>query len=399
MNISMSWIGARLRAVLRGSFGSALCLAVLVACGGGGGGVGEGGTGTVSAGPITGFGSVVVGGVTFDDRAAIVEGEDDDDTPSLSSLQQGMVVSVESGDIQQDADGTRRAQAQRIRVAGSLLGPVSDVQLLRRTLRVLGLRVRYNASTYFDPSLREGLRLGVPLVGQVVEVWGYVDPDLPGFVATAVKPRPNAALYKARGVVRKVEGAEVEIGDERFDFSALPDRPSVGQLVRLRADAGGAAGPWKVRHWREIGAHLGASEGGRIELEGVVSAVTDAQHFSVNGVPVQTDAAVGGLAIGVYVEAQGRWRAGVLVAESVKLESEQVLDQRENQWEGTSSAHVAASRSFTLTTSAGRSVGVVYDASTEFKDGSAADLGGPRQVEVRGTWNGESLQATRIRLR
>lgn len=378
---------------------AACMLALLVACGGGGGGVGEGGTGTVSAGPITGFGSVVVGGITFDDRTATLEGEDDDETPSLAALQQGMVVSIEAGDIREEADGSRHALAQRIRVAGSLQGPVSDVQPLRRLLRVMGLRVRYNASTYFDPALRESLRMGQPLVGQVVQVWGYVDPDLPGFVATAVKPRPNAAVYKARGLVRRVEGSEVEIGDERFDFSALPDRPSVGQLVRLRADATGSTGPWVVRHWREIGHVRGAQEGSRVELEGVVSAFTDARHFNLNGVAVQTDADVAGLAVGAYAEVRGRWQAGIVQADTVKLETEDALDQREIRWEGRTSAHDATARTFTLTTSAGRSVSVVYGSGTEFKDGSAAQLAGATSVEVRGTWNGEALQATRVRFR
>ena len=48
--------------------------ALLTGCGGGGG-VDSGGTGvtpSVSAGPITGFGSVIVAGVRFDDSTATV---------------------------------------------------------------------------------------------------------------------------------------------------------------------------------------------------------------------------------------------------------------------------------------------------------------------------------------
>ena len=44
--------------------------AALASCGGG---VGSGGTGSFASGPITGFGSVIVGGVRFDDSTANVE--------------------------------------------------------------------------------------------------------------------------------------------------------------------------------------------------------------------------------------------------------------------------------------------------------------------------------------
>lgn len=395
-----------------GAWALAWWVALLVGCSGGG--VGEGGTGTtvsVSSGPITGFGSVVVGGVVFDDRVATLERDDDDDgaddeTPSLPGLQQGMVVTVESDDIEERADGSRHAVAQRIRVGGALLGPVSEVQPLRRVLRVMGLRVRYNASTYIDPALRERLRQGETLVGQVVQVWGYVDPSAPGFVATAVKARPNASVFRARGVVRQVNGAEVEIGHGRFDFSTLPERPRVGQMVRVRADAtlsGSADGPWVVRHWREIGREIGpereAQDGTRVEIEGVVSAVTDLRHFRLNGVTVETKSAVEGLVVGSYVRVRGNWQAGVLQAQFAKLESEDTLDQREIQWEGRTSTHNATAQTFTLTTNAGRTVNVVYTEATRFDNGTAASLSSASSVEVRGTWTGEALQATRVRFR
>jgi hypothetical protein len=48
---------------------------LLLSCGGGGPaivGIGSGGSGGITSGPITGFGSVIVNGVKFDDTAARV---------------------------------------------------------------------------------------------------------------------------------------------------------------------------------------------------------------------------------------------------------------------------------------------------------------------------------------
>ena len=77
--------------------GSALLMA---GCGGGGGGgtttAGGGVAGSSATGAITGFGSIIVGGVRFDDSTASVQ--DDDDVPRTSSeLKMGMVVKNKGG--------------------------------------------------------------------------------------------------------------------------------------------------------------------------------------------------------------------------------------------------------------------------------------------------------------
>lgn len=371
---------------------------LLLACGGGG--VGEGGTGAFASGPISGFGSVMVGGVKFDDRSAAVDAEDDGDNPTLAQLQQGMVVSIEADDLRTQDDGSRTAVARRIRVAGSTIGPVTDVNLAGRSLRVMGLRVRLNAATVFDADLREHLRQGLPLAGQVVELWGYVDPQLPGYVATFVQLRTRPpAVYRARGLVRQVGGDTVGIGDQDFDFSGVATRPRVGQLVRVVVDPASVAAPWRVRRWNEVAGTNASRDGDPSELEGVLTSLTDARTFSVAGVPVVADAEVPGLTLGAYVKVAGTWRSGALRAESVKIETESDLDAREIKWEGTPSMHDAVNRRFELTTDAGRAVTVVYDGTTNFNGLAAAGLSSGVRVEVRGLWNAGELRAERIRAR
>jgi hypothetical protein len=373
---------------------SALALvAFLVSCGGGGG-VGEGGTGSFASGPISGFGSVHVAGIRFDTRGvASVQWEDGEAPPLLSALQPGMVIAVEAGPIRTDAAGVRRAVAERLVLAGSLRGPVTDVQWLQRRLRVLGLPVRFKGATVFDEVLREQILESSQVREQVVEVWGYVDRSsiVPEFVATFVASAEGAAFYKARGFVRAVEGDVVQLGDERFDFSAVAGRPAVGDFVRLRVATADPDPAWEVLAWTRI-ERRSFEEGRALEIEGRVTAVVDANRFSVDGIPVVA-AAVPGLVEGSYVEVEGRWRDGALQASEVDIKSD---DELRSEWEGVVSGLDAGQRRFTLTTEGGQGVVVTYDELTQFDGGTAGDLGNGLRLEVRGTLRNGILQAGEI---
>jgi hypothetical protein len=381
--------------------------ALSIAACGGGGGVGEGGTGTFVSGPISGFGSVHVGGIRFDDsRLSAAQSEDDDDDDvSLTQLQQGMVIAVEAAAVSTDAAGVQRAVADRIVVAGSLLGPVTDVNWLLRRLRVLGLPVRFNAATVFDEALREQVRQQLGLVGLVVEVWGYVDRsagDVPEYVATYMRLAQDAPFYKARGFVREVDDGLVRLGDQTFDFSGVSGRPSTGDFVRLRVQPGAGSPVWTVTAWASI-ERTSFGDGRRLEVEGTVTAVVDARNFAVDGVPVVAAQDVAGLALGSYVEVEGTWRAGALRADSVEIKSDDESQDRESEWEGVVSGLNVDQSRFTLTTDSGRQVSVVYNATTtRFKPNgtSASDLANPDRatLEVKGLWHAQSgeLRATEI---
>ena len=119
----------------------------LAGCGGGAGdsvaGVTSGGTGSFSTGPITGFGSIIVGAVRFDDtKASSVADVDDDNTDLRGQLKLGMVVRVKAPAIVGSA-----ADAQTIEVRSELLGPISRVD--GATLTVLGQTVSVTVNTFF----------------------------------------------------------------------------------------------------------------------------------------------------------------------------------------------------------------------------------------------------------
>src|SRR4249920_1697803 len=86
-----------------------------------GGGVGSGGTGAFASGPITGFGSIIVEGIHFDESAARIEG-DDGTGRGRSELRLGTMVEVQSSEIRDGA-----ATASQVRIVSALIGSVESV--------------------------------------------------------------------------------------------------------------------------------------------------------------------------------------------------------------------------------------------------------------------------------
>ena len=313
----------RLRAL-----GAALLLA-LAACGGG---VESGGTGPTGSafveGPITGFGSVIVQGIRFDDGASLIE-DADGGAFSRDSLRLGMVVEVESSRPVDDGSGGRNATAQRVRVGGSLVGPLEAVTPGGTFIRVLGQTVRLTQATVFE-GIAGGVAGLTPGV-DVLEVHGFPNPEfaVADLVATRVDKRGGApAQFRVRGIARdlSVSGTPptVRIGDAVFDLSGIA-APGLadGSLVRLRVGTTQVAGRWPV-----IAA---AAESRRLddrdeaEIEGLVTSLDTQRSFSVNGIPVDASNATlpaTALALGTRVEVQGRAGNGVLVASSVELRTD-----------------------------------------------------------------------------
>lgn len=377
-----------------------LMATVLVACGGGGG-VGEGGTGSFVSGPISGFGSVIVGGVRFDDSAPTTTIEDEDN-PGIklerSALRLGMVVEVEGGPI--DASGaTPTATAGSIRIGSAIVGPVTDVFPLLRSLRVLGQPVRVTAATVFGGGLEGGL--AVLADGQVIDVHGFfgIDPDtgLPRFVATRIDevllPLPSNYTYKVRGIARNVDAQTFRIGDQVFDYSDiagdLPRRPETGRFVRARVrTTPDAQGHWIVTRL-DVGLRA-LAEVREARLEGIVTDFVTNAQFSVNGLPVDASnvSPAVAVALGVRVEVEGRVSQGVLRADKVEIKTEDEVDNEEFELHGSVSGANPTAQTFVLTTESGlRTFTIVYDGSTRFRDGSAATLPGfSGRVGVKGLW-------------
>ncbi len=387
----------------------ALALSVsLAACGGGSAdGVGSGGTGSYSSGTITGFGSIIVNGVRYDDSTAVVV-DAAGNTRSSSDLHLGMVVEIEASAIQTDAaTGRRSATATKISYGSEIEGPVDAIDAAANQLSVLGQVVQLNASTVFDDDLRGGL--AALQVGQIVEINGYFT-SAGHYAATRIdREDDDESSYELRGPVAALDAAAqtLQIGGATIALGSAPAVPTlaVGDFVRVDlAKTRNPAGQWVAV--RVVKASLTQGDGStgnagassnrdEAELEGFITQFTSAASFSVNGVPVDASAVTNppaGLAAGVRVEVEGRLVDGRLIARKIELEDG---DSRDDgiEIDGTIEAFNAAARTFVI-----RGVTVQYDDTVRFEDGSAANLRDGARVEVEGRLaaDGVTVVATRI---
>ena len=171
---------------------------LIVACGGG---VDTGGTGapaqSYSAGRISGFGSIIVNGVHFDESAASIV-DQDGVSRSRSELKLGMIVDIEAGPVTVDpATKKARSVASKIQIRDEIKGPVESVNLATGTLVVLGQPIAIDLDTVFS-GLPGGLA-GV-VAGQQLEVFAFHDPATGVHAATRIELKASQDEYELRGV-------------------------------------------------------------------------------------------------------------------------------------------------------------------------------------------------------
>ncbi len=383
---------------------AAFAAAALAACGGGGGDSPAAPTGTTStpssvyaAGPITGFGSVIVNGVRFDDSAATIT-DDDGRTLAESELHLGMQVECEGGRGDDDAHGVAHA----IHVHSALVGPVTAIDTTAGTLTVLGQTVTVDAQTAFDTALANGLA-GVT-VGAVVQVHGQFDTASNSVLATRIELDAAATHYKIRGTITAFDATAktLAIGATAIDFSTtagVPTDLAVGKLVAVRLATTPVNGVWTATAIAD-GQRL-VHDHDEAHLRGVISAFTSATQFSVDGNPVDASAASfpngqAGIVVGATVEVEGQLVNGVVVAKVVGVEDEHEHDGSRVELHGTVSALDTTAQTFVV-----RGVTVSYAGAVDFHDGSAATLANGLFVEVRGGFSadGTVVDATRIELK
>ena len=380
--------------------GSALTLA---GCGGGGSdssaGVSSGGTGSFSAGPITGFGSIMVGKLRIEDStASSILDVDDDNKDMRGKMKMGMYVRVRRGKAKPD----NRADADSIEVRSELLGPIDINGIGVNTLVVLGQTVQITATTFFDDGLA-----GLPAlaVGQIVEVHGFVDPLTHLLTATRIEGKllTNVKAFKLQGLVKGLNtGAQTfNIGPLTISFAASVNQPaslvlSNDLLVRVRLEPTLTVPTTGIRKALKIRAvEVEVEDRDEAEVEGTITAFTSSSKFSVNGLPVDASGAAfpngtAGIVLRARVEVEGSLVNGVLVATKVKLDDEN--DQLKFELHGTVSKLTPTT--FTLTSSGGLAVNVTYSSTliSNLVDGSRVEVKG-----VASTPGTNTIKATRIK--
>ena len=374
--------------------------ASLVQLGCGGGGVGTGGTGSFASGPISGFGSVIVNGITFDNTGAVVE-DGDGVRRQNADLRLGMRVEVES-----EAISGGQAKANRIRYDAALLGRVDAVDSVASTMTVLGQTVSVSTATVFDDAIVG--RLGGLAAGQEVEVHGDFDAATTRYKATRVERRTTApASYRVRGVVAQVDpvARTLRIGPTTFSYagaSSVPAKIEVGQFVRLTLGTSQVGGLWPVQSFstavREVGELDDAS------FKGLINVFDSINSFQVDGRRVTTSSSTVFQGIqpklGDRVEVEGAVRGGVMQARKVEVRTDEQETQEGFELKGTVATINALAGTFTLTGQATTISTSRPDLVYQPSGAGFASLRVGKKVEVKGllATDGVTLEATFIKV-
>jgi hypothetical protein len=366
-------------------------------------GVGSGGTGqmasTFSTGPISGFGSVIVNGVRYDDSAASVV-DDSGAARSLGQLSIGMVVEVEGTSNEVTGLGTARL----IRVVSELNGPVDAIDTANGTMTVLGVSVRIQPATVWDDTRG----LNSISVGDQVEMYGFYDTATTAFRASRVDRRAvsDAQAFKLRGPVSglstaarsfRVGGLTIEYGSA----ASLPPTVTDGTLVRMTGTRVPSAGVWRPDLIATATTEF-VSEVSTARLDGTISDVQTVARFTLADLKVNAGGAVftGGTAAslrnGVRVRVVGAVSGRNVLARSVEIrEGGGSSAEDESEVKGTI-VRFGRIFDFTVRDQAGR-LFLVDGSVAEYRDGTAADLKVGTSVEVRGR-RGTVLLASRIEI-
>ena len=294
-------------------------------------GIDRGGVRTpVSAqGPITGFGSVIVGGVHYSldtaelriDGGLAVEGD----------LALGQIVTIRGS---REAEGDR-GNADSVAFRSNVQGPVTALEPTAGTLVVLGQSVSTDGATVFDLGARAPSVVSLGL-GETVRVSGFVRAD-GAIAATRIEQRAGNSELRVVGKIARLDRAAA-----RFEINALavsyaaavaiegfPEgRPNDGDEVVVVGTALGPSGELLARTLERHGEEIEEREGNEIEIEGLITRFVSPQDFDVADVTATTTAATvfeGGtadsLTLNLKVHVKGRVDAAQrLEARKIEIE-------------------------------------------------------------------------------
>jgi hypothetical protein len=377
-----------------------LLVGQLMACGG----VDSGGTGqtvdqpmqTSSVGRVSGFGSVIVNGVRFDDSQARIV-DDAGVAYGRADLKLGMVVDIEGEVLGNSGNGVARS----IQFGSEISGPLESIDATAGRLVVLGQMVKVDADTLFG-----GTHSGVAdlVVGDLLAVFAFYDPSAGIYTATRIERQTALAAYKLRGRISDLDDTSFAIGDARIDYSgiAAPQLPRLadGLSVRVTLQPVPVARRWVATSVRT--SQRSFPDDTEAEVEGFISSFVSTASFVVAGVTV--DASVPGVSVtrgtlsqlanGQRIEVKGEMSNGVLVASEIEFKRAGGGEQ-EFELRGLIESADAAAQTFVL-----RGVTVAYGAGTVFAPGRPADLVAGARLEVRGvpTSGGTGLLARMIKV-
>jgi hypothetical protein len=367
----------------------------------------------ISGGVVGGFGSIYVNGIRYStDTAEFVNDSQESLADGEQQLEVGDYVWVE-GTL--NADGVTGV-ATRVIYDVDLKGTVSAIDPANRTFTVLGRSVSINQDTVFDDAFAVAELSGLSL-GAIVEVTGFDQAD-GSLLATRIDFEGDTldTEFKVEGVITAVDlvNQTLNIAAQAVDFSAalIDFTPMLNQWVEvygvLNAQNVFVASSVKAEDRQgEYGLSSGSNDSDRVasalvSVEGMVSALTTANGFSINGYAVLTDAStlyvgsdVTDINVGTRLLVQGLRAvdSSALVAERIYLRVDANL-----QVEGQVTDIDLDSNTIVVA-----GISVVVQPTTQMEDGTGVarrfrlqQLNIGDFVEVSGQYNGSLMMAYRV---
>lgn len=298
----------------------------LAGCGGGGNSLaglpGTGGTGAVySQGTISGFGSVVVNAVKFDDSAATVLVNGQPAQPQ--DLRLGMVAEVRGARTGTDpVTGAALGKASGIAVWSIAEGPIQGMSYTGNVLtsvQVMGMELLIDVNTNLDAT---------PLtVNQNVVIWGLLTNEAATqWRATRIQVQADSTARMSTGRVQHM-GGQVMLNGVALSGQAVMNLQD-GQLVRVLGHQTDTTALVISQVWAlDAGLDVPTPTGLDVEIEGFVTSIPVTGTFNMGAIRVDASAAalaspLGNLYLGARLEVYGRWANNTLLANKIELKSQ-----------------------------------------------------------------------------
>jgi len=287
--------------------------ATLAGCGGGGSNLssalpGTGGTGIGVQGTITGFGSVIVNGKKFDDHAANIYM--DGVASSSTELRIGMVANI-SGSL--DA-GSAAGTASRIDVWSIASGLPLSVDVNGSSFQLAGMTFSTDVSTTY-----EGVAsLSAITSSTPVTVWGVqTSANGSNRLATRIKVLASTPASIVSTGLLNTNASGNSLNGMPLNGISLSGF-SNGQLVRVTG-AFDNSGNLTVSSAIAFGTEKLIPLSGNVEIEGAVTSVVDASHFSIGSIAVNASGiSLSGMtqsiSVGTFLEVSGLINGATLTA-------------------------------------------------------------------------------------
>lgn len=342
-------------------------------------GTGGTGIGVRSTGPITGFGSVIVNRVRFDDTNALVTLDGKADV--TTSLRLGMVVNLQG---EKDA-AALIGKASAIDVWSIAQGQVRSVSGTQFT--VAGMTIQTDPGTVLDGIVS----IANLSAGDWVRVWGLqASSDAATWNATRVAVVPQDDSVSSGLCLQ--QGSNFYVNGLRLTNTAGFEIQS-GPLVRVQGALGAGGSTLTLKSYLPLGLDSNPSGVGEVEVSGLVTSMSSSRQFTLGNITIDARLATingGTIATGQRVEVEGSWQGATIVAKSIEIEDSQTLDSAEIEAkieEFVSLAHFVVR-------------GQRCDGSglTQIQGGSVADLKVGVKVHVTGIKQGEILYLTKLEI-